>query len=287
MKLLNGLEMPTPGYGTFKVPDEDAARLVGEALKAGYRHIDTAAYYRNEKGVGEGLRASGVPREEIFLTSKVWNTERGYDKTLRSFDQSLKDLGTDYLDLFLIHWPANRKQFGDGADALNRDTWRALETLYKEGRVRSIGLSNFLEHHIEPLLETAEVAPMVDQVELHPGFARRELAAYCQQRHIVMQAWSPLGRGRCLSNPVIVEMAARYGVTPAQLIIRWVMQIGVVPLVKASSPERIRENLLPDPSAAASTATAAPGFELSPADIQTLIDLPIGPLSHQPDEADF
>ena len=279
MTLSNGLAMPVPGYGTFKVPAEDTARLVETALRAGYRHIDTATHYGNEKEVGEGLRASGLAREDVFLTSKLWNADRGYDNTLRAFDRSLSLLGTDYLDLYLIHWPANRKQFGEGADALNAETWRAFETLYEQGRVRSIGVSNFLTHHLQALLQTARIVPMVDQVEFNPGWAHPELRDFCAAHRILVQAWSPLGRGRCLDHPEIVAMAARYGVSPAQLILRWVMQLGVVPLVKASSEARIRENLLPFLPEGA--------FSLSPEDVQTLIDLPVGPLSRQPDEVDF
>ncbi|MBP5538317.1 MAG: aldo/keto reductase [Bacteroidales bacterium] len=286
MLLNNGISMPAMGYGTFNVPEETVASLVAAALQCGCHHIDSATRYENEKGTGQGLRDSGVPRKDFFLTSKVWNTSRGYDNTMRAFEQSLSDLGTDYLDLYLIHWPANRKQFGDRADAINRDTWRALETLYKEGRVRAIGLSNFLQHHIEPLMETAEIQPMVDQVELHPGFAREDLCAWCKERNIVMQAWSQLGRGRCLGHPAIVEMASRYDVSPAQLILRWVMQLGIVPLFKASSPERIRENFLPATPEEA-VAGRPKWFELSAEDVRTLIDLPIGPLSRQPDDVDF
>lgn len=243
MTLSNGLSIPVPGFGTYKTPDgEVCVNAVREAIAAGYTHIDTAALYGNECSVGEGVRQSGKPREELFITSKVWNTERGYDKTLRACEKTLKDLGMDYLDLYLIHWPANRLQFGDKADSINIDTWRAMERLADEGIVRSIGLSNFYSSHMAPVLAAANIAPEVDQIEFHPGLLQQDTVATCRAKGILVEAWSPLGRGKLLDNPVIAGIASRHGKTAAQVILRWVIQMDVLPLVKSVHAERIREN---------------------------------------------
>lgn len=243
MTLSNGFSIPVPGFGTYKTPDgEVCVNAVREAIAAGYIHIDTAALYGNECSVGEGVRQSGKPREELFITSKVWNTERGYEKTLRACEKTLKDLGMDYLDLYLIHWPANRLQFGDKADAINVDTWRAMERLSEEGVVRSIGLSNFYSSHMAPVLASANIAPVVDQIEFHPGLLQQDTIATCRAEGILVEAWSPLGRGKLQDNPVIAEIAGRHGKSTAQVILRWVMQMDVLPLVKSIHAERIREN---------------------------------------------
>lgn len=245
MNLSNGRTIPSPGFGTFKTPDGGICiEAVRDAIAAGYTHIDTAAVYGNERSVGEGIRASGKSREELFVTSKVWNTERGYDKTLRACEKTLKDLGTDYLDLYLIHWPANREQFGDRADAINIDTWRAMERLVDEKIVRSAGLSNFYPSHMAAVLAAANIAPVVDQIEYHPGLMQEETVVTCRKNGILVEAWSPLGRGRLLDDPVVTGIASRIGRTPAQVILRWVIQTGVLPLVKSVHPDRIRENLL-------------------------------------------
>jgi diketogulonate reductase-like aldo/keto reductase len=243
VKLNNGVLIPQPGFGTFLTPDgETAVNAVRCAIEQGYRHIDTAAVYGNEVSVGEGIRQGGVPREELFVTSKVWNTERGYETTLRAFDKTLKDLGLDYLDLYLIHWPANTLQFGDAAAGINQETWRALEKLYNEGMIRAIGLSNFMPHHLEAVLQKAEVMPAVDQIEYHPGFLQQECVDYCKEKGIVVEAWSPLGRGSVLFDELLMGLAEKYGSTVAQLVVRWVMQKGIVPLVKSITPSRIEEN---------------------------------------------
>ena len=243
MTLSDGFSIPVPGFGTYKTPDgEICVNAVREAIAAGYIHIDTAALYGNECSVGEGVRQGGKPREELFITSKVWNTERGYDKTLRACEKTLKDLGMDYLDLYLIHWPANKLQFGDRADAINVDTWRAMERLAEEGVVRSIGLSNFYPSHMAPVLASANIAPVVDQIEFHPGLLQEETVAACRAKGILVEAWSPLGRGKLLDNPVITDIAARHGKSAAQVILRWVIQMDVLPLVKSIHAERIREN---------------------------------------------
>lgn len=170
IKLENGVEIPCVGYGTFRTDPAVTAKAVHDAVEAGYRHIDTARIYENEEGVGEGIRLSGVPREKLFITSKLWNTDRGYEETKAAFQASLERLGLDYLDLYLIHWPANEKQFGDRAAQINADSWRAMEELYEAGRIRAIGLSNFMPHHVKKLMETARIKPMVDQIEVHPGW---------------------------------------------------------------------------------------------------------------------
>lgn len=241
-KLNNGVEMPWVGYGTYKTPVEETESVVSEALKIGYRHIDTAAFYQNEKGVGQAVRKSGISREEIFVTSKVWNSNRGYEKTKKAFEDTMRELDMDYLDLYLIHWPANRKQYGDKAKSINAETWRAMEELYMEGRIKAIGLSNFLSHHIDELLETAKIKPMVNQIELHPGWLQPEVVEYCHRNDIVVEAWSPLGRNTILNNETLLDIANKYGKSVAQICLRWVLQHNVVPLPKSVTPSRIKMN---------------------------------------------
>lgn len=241
-KLNNGVEMPWVGYGTYKTPVEETESVVSEALKIGYRHIDTAAFYQNEKGVGQAVRKSGISREEIFVTSKVWNSNRGYEKTKKAFEDTMRELDMDYLDLYLIHWPANRKQYGDKAKSINAETWRAMEELYMEGRIKAIGLSNFLPHHIDELLETAKIKPMVNQIELHPGWLQPEVVEYCHRNDIVVEAWSPLGRNTILNNETLLEIANKYDKSVAQICLRWVLQHNVVPLPKSVTPSRIKMN---------------------------------------------
>lgn len=199
-KLSNGIDVPAVGFGTWLTPEGAVAiEAVERALSVGYRHIDTAAAYDNEKSVGVALSRSGIPRNQVFVTSKVWNTERGYDSTLRAFDKTCANLKLEYLDLYLIHWPAVENQFADWKE-INAATWRAMERLYDEGRVRSIGVSNFLPHHLRPLMAAAHVPPMVNQIEFHPGFMQRDCVDFCKSAGIVVEAWSPLGRGRVLNN---------------------------------------------------------------------------------------
>ena len=243
LTLNNGYAIPCVGFGTYKTPPEETCEIVKKAIDTGYRHIDTAAYYFNEDGVGRAVKECGLPREELFITTKVWNTERGYDKTMASFEGSMKALGLEYLDLFLIHWPANYLQFGAEAKKINADTWRALETLYGEGRIKSIGLSNFMSHHIEALLETAKVKPQVNQIELHPGWLQAGVLRFCKDNDIIVEAWSPMGRNAVLNHETIVSVAETYKKTPAQLCLRWVMQHGALPLPKSVSAERITANL--------------------------------------------
>jgi diketogulonate reductase-like aldo/keto reductase len=233
VRLANGVEMPRLGLGTYKSAEGgDVERSVLAALELGYRSIDTASLYGNEAGIGQAIAASGVARDEIFLTSKVWNDEQGYDNTLAAFSRSLERLGTSYLDLYLVHWP--REQ--------TRETWRAIERLYAEGAVRAIGVCNHLEHHLEALLRVAEVAPMVNQYEMHPWLQQPSLREYCETHGIVVEAWAPLMKGRVAEEPVLVEIAARHGKSPAQVAIRWLLQRGVVTIPKSVHRERIAEN---------------------------------------------
>ncbi len=239
--LSNGYQIPEIGFGTWKTTDEQAADVVKTALAMGYRHIDTAAYYFNEQGIGKGIAESGIPREELFVTSKVWSTDRGYESTLRAFEKSLANLGLDYLDLYLIHWPASPKRQADW-DEVNLDTWRALTELYEAGKVRAIGVSNFLPYHLESLMKT-RVKPMVNQIEYHPGENKQETVEYCQKNGVLVQAWSPLGRTRILEHELLKEIAAKYEKSVAQICIRWALQNGVLPLPKSTTPSRIKENL--------------------------------------------
>ena len=240
--LHNGYKIPCVGFGTWQTPDgETAVQAVKAAIENGYRHIDTAAVYQNEVGVGQGIIASGVDRKELFVTSKVWNTERGYEKTIAAFHQTLSDLQLDYLDLYLIHWPAVAKQY-DNWEQLNAETWRAMEDLYKAGKIKAIGVSNFLPHHLESLLQQCTITPMVNQIEFHPGYMQKETVEYCQQHQILVEAWSPLGNGKLLSNPLLQEIAQKYDKSVAQLCIRWVLQHDLLPLPKSITPERIQQN---------------------------------------------
>lgn len=206
-------------------------------MQAGYRHIDTAAAYKNEKEIGQAIRESNIPREEIFITSKVWKDSMGYDNTINSFNNTIKDLGVEYIDLFLIHWPCNSNK------QINIETWKALEDLYKAGKVKAIGLSNFLKHHLEWILESCEIEPMVDQIEYHPGLTRPETIEFCKKNNITVEAWAPLGKGKMLSNPDLAEIANKYNKSVAQLCIKWCVQNEVIPLPKSSNIERMKQNL--------------------------------------------
>lgn len=261
-KLHNGVEIPCVGFGTWQTKDgETAVNSVVTAIEAGYRHIDTAAAYGNEGSVGEAIIKSGINRKELFVTSKLWNTERGYDTTLKAFDVTMEKLQLDYLDLYLIHWPANAKNYADWKE-INGGTWRAMEELYKAGRIRSIGVSNFKSHHLDALLEAAEIVPMVNQIEYHPGQMRKEDSLYCKEHNILVEAYSPLGTGRMLENEQLIEIAGKYGVSAAQLCIRWCLQNGVLPLPKSVTPSRIIEN------------SKVFGFEISDEDMNTINAMP-------------
>ncbi|MFJ9289042.1 glyoxal/methylglyoxal reductase [Bacillus halotolerans] len=234
VKLHNGVEMPWFGLGVFKVENgSEATESVKAAIKNGYRSIDTAAVYKNEEGVGIGIKESGVAREELFITSKVWNEDQGYDTTLAAFEKSLERLQLDYLDLYLIHWPGKDKY---------KDTWRALEKLYKDGKIRAIGVSNFQVHHLEELLKDAEIKPMVNQVEFHPRLTQKELRDYCKKQGIQLEAWSPLMQGQLLDNEVLTQIAEKYNKSVAQVILRWDLQHEVVTIPKSIKEHRIIEN---------------------------------------------
>lgn len=240
--LSNGVEIPCVGFGTWQTPDgETAVSAVLSAIGAGYRHIDTAEGYGNEGSVGAAVKKSGVNRKELFITSKLWNSEHGYEKTLAAFEKTMKSLDTDYLDLFLIHWP-NPIAFRRNWQEANAGTWKAFEELYRAGRIRAIGVSNFRPHHLEELMKTASVAPMVNQIHLCPGDTQDEAAEYCRSRGILLEAYSPLGTGRVFEVPEMKALAKKYGRSVAQICIRWSLQRGYLPLPKSVTPERIREN---------------------------------------------
>ncbi|MMZ59985.1 Glyoxal reductase [compost metagenome] len=236
--LNNGVNMPWFGLGVYKAKEgNEVIEAVKAAIRAGYRSIDTAAIYGNEEGVGQAVREAmaefGLTRDQLFITSKVWNSEQGYETTLQAFENSLKKLNLEYIDLFLVHWPVKGKY---------KETWRALEKVYKEGKVRAIGVSNFQIHHLEDLLENAEVVPAVNQVEFHPQLAQPELLTYCRTKGIQLEAWAPLGQGRFMDHEIINSIGHKYGKTAAQVILRWDMQMGVVTIPKSVTESRIIEN---------------------------------------------
>lgn len=241
-QLNDGRTIPCVGYGTWQTPDGDVAtQSVKTALECGYRHIDTAYAYYNEEGVGRGIRESGLKREDVFLTTKLWNTDRGYETTLKQAQLSLKNLGVEYIDLYLIHWPANDKVYDDPV-AVNVATWKAFEKLQKDGLVRSIGVSNFLEPHLKQIFDACEVRPAVDQIELHPGYPQFDAVEFCHKNDIVVEAWSPLGCGRVLTDERLQAIASKYGKSVAQLSLRWELQHGILPLPKSTHAERIQSN---------------------------------------------
>ncbi|GHB73201.1 oxidoreductase [Streptomyces viridiviolaceus] len=234
--LNNGVEIPQLGFGVFQVPDAETTAAVSSALEAGYRSIDTAAIYGNETGVGRALADSGIAREELFITTKLWNADQGYDATLTAFDASLAKLGLDHVDLYLIHWPTPARD-------LYRESWKAIEKLVAEGRIRAAGVSNFQPAHLERLIADSELVPAVNQVELHPGLQQSELRAAHARLGIATEAWSPLAQGAVLGDEAITTIAARYGKSPAQVVLRWHLQLGNVVIPKSVTPARIRENL--------------------------------------------
>ncbi|UJW32790.1 aldo/keto reductase [Saccharothrix sp. AJ9571] len=256
--LNNGVVMPQLGYGVFQVPDAETTAAVTSALEAGYRSIDTATVYGNERGVGQALADSGLAREDLFITTKVWNSDQGYDKTLRAFDNSVGLLGLDYLDLYLIHWPTPER-------GLYAESWRALEKLHTDGRIRAIGVSNFQPSHLDELARTSSVVPAVNQIEVHPYLQQTEVREYDEKHGIVTEAWSPLAKGGdLLADPVVRELAEKHGRTPAQVVLRWHVQLGNVVIPKSVTPSRIREN------------TALFDFELADEDVAALASLDRG-----------
>lgn len=231
--LNNGVQMPYFGLGVYLIPNSQVIDVIHQAISVGYRLIDTAALYENEEGVGKAVRLANIPRDQIFVTTKVWNSDQGYDNTLRAFDMSLKRLGLEYVDLYLIHWPVVDKY---------KETWKALEKIYREGRARAIGVSNFLIHHLEDLASIAEVQPMVNQIEFHPFLVQQPLIDYCHQHGIQVQSWSPFMRGEILGNQNLKQIAQKYNKTTAQLILRWNLQKGVMVIPKSAHPDRITSN---------------------------------------------
>ena len=232
--LNNGVKMPSIGFGTYKSGnDEETAKIIKYALKIGYRQIDTASFYGNEVGIGNGIKESGINREDIFLVTKLWNDDHGYDKTIEAFNKSLERLQVDYIDLYLVHWP----------NKLNSETWKAFEYLYKTGKVKSIGVCNFKVGHLEELKKTAQIMPMVNQIEIHPQSSKNDMLIYCEENNIQLVAWSPIMRGKLFSNELMIGLAEKYKKTIAQIILRWHLQRGVIPIPKSSNEERIKENL--------------------------------------------
>ncbi len=235
LKLNSGAEIPQLGFGVFLIPPDETVEAVGRALQVGYRHIDTAEMYGNESQVGEAIRRSGLERDEVFVTSKLSNRYHSYDDALKAFDGSLSDLGLEELDLFLIHWPLPTVR-----DFM--DVWRGLERVHSEGRARSIGVSNFQQHHLERLLAEGDVAPAVNQIEVHPYLTQEPLRTYGESRGIATEAWSPIGRGKVLDDPTVGQVAARVGRTAAQVVLRWHIQLGSVIFPKSTHPHRMKEN---------------------------------------------
>lgn len=236
VKLSGGVSIPQVGYGVFQIPPAETARAVAAALDSGYRSIDTAAAYGNEAGVGDAVRASGIPREDLFVTTKVWNSDHGYDSTLAAFDRSLRELRMDHVDLYLIHWPL------PGRDRY-LETWRALEHLLAEGRVRAIGVSNFHVPHLQRLIDSANVVPAVNQIELHPYLPQTHLRTFHAENGIATEAWSPLAQGALLADKAITGLSSKYGKSPAQIVLRWHVQLGTVVIPKSVTPARMRENI--------------------------------------------
>ena len=274
--LANGVHIPAVGLGTWQTPDDETGyQAVLSALKLGYRHIDTAQGYRNEEVVDRAVRNSDISREEIFITSKLDNPNHGYDNTMRSFEETLQRLGTDYVDLFLIHWP-NPLQYRSTWQQTNAETWKAFEELYHAGKIRAIGISNFRQHHIDELLKTAEIIPMVNQIRLCPGDTQDELVKYCKERNILLEAYSPLGTGQIFKVPEMQVLAEKYHKSIAQICIRWSLQNGFLPLPKSVTAERIRENI------------DVFGFELSDEDVSLITGLTgcVG-LSKDPDTTNW
>ena len=239
--LSNGVRIPCVGYGTYKAADGNGSAVIRMALEAGYRYFDTASFYQTETYVAQALRDSGISRSEVFLASKMWKDELGYAQTKAAFQRTLERLETDYLDLYLIHWPRPDAGYGDWKQ-LDMDTWRAMEELYEAGKIRAIGLSNFLPQHIENLLQNGKIAPMVNQIEVHPGHTQEATVRYCQAHGIQVQAWSPMGRTRVLKDPLVQELTQNHGVSAAQICLRYAVQRQIIPLPKASSMERMKQN---------------------------------------------
>lgn len=276
-QLNNGVKIPVLGFGTFKAKNgEEAYRAVLEALKAGYRHIDTAAIYQNEESVGQAIKDSGVPREELFVTTKLWNSQQTYAQARQAFAESLAKLGLDYLDLYLIHWP-NPKPLreNDAWKIRNAEVWRAMEDLYQEGKIRAIGVSNFLPHHLDALLETATIVPTVNQVRLAPGVYQDQVVAYCREKGILLEAWGPFGQGELFDSKQVQEIAANHGKSVAQIALAWSLAEGFLPLPKSVTTSSIQANL------------DCFGIELSHEERETLKTIAVQSGAPRVDDVDF
>ena len=270
-KLNNDMKIPCVGFGTYKAAEGNNVEVLKTAIEAGYRYFDTASFYQTEDFLGQAIRESNLPREDFFLVSKMWKDEMGYQQTKDALEKSLKRLGTDYLDIYLIHWPRPSDLNAEWRD-LDVETWKALEDLYKSKKVRAIGVSNFLPHHLNNLLERTSITPMVNQLEFHPGYIQKAAVDFCKQMGIQIEAWSPIGRARVLKEPLLMELAEKYQVSVAQICIRFALQCGVLPLPKSSSGERMHQNL------------DVFGFEIEENDMYQLMTLPqIGWSGEHPD----
>lgn len=239
--LSNGVKMPNLAFGTFKVNEGDDVQVILDAIEAGYRHFDTAAFYNTEEALGKAIKKSGIPREEFFVTTKVWKTCMGYEGAKKSFEESLEKLDMDYVDLLLIHWP--RPDEKSDWKKLDIETWKAFEEIYKEGRAKAIGVSNFLNHHMQNILDNCEVVPMVNQIEFHPGYIQKDVVDFDKEHGIVVEAWSPLGRERVFKDELLNKLAEKYGKSVAQICLAFALQMDVVPLPKSSSVERMKQNM--------------------------------------------
>lgn len=270
-RLETGIQIPRIGFGTWKLNGDAAPDAVAHAIRSGYRLIDTAAAYENEEMVGEGIARAGAPRGELFVEGKLWNTERTQDKAVAACKDTLQKLGLEYLDLYLMHWPASPAVHENWRE-INLDAWRGMEQLHQEGCVRAIGVCNFKPHHLEALMERAEILPTVDQIEYHPGLAQVETVEFCRAHGILIEAWSPLGSGKMLKKEILKQYAAKYGRSVAQVLLRWCVQNGVIPLPRSKTPERIGDNL------------RVFDFELSPEDMEALATQDLGWSGIDPDE---
>lgn len=268
--LRDGNKMPQLGLGVWQVPDEGAVQSVSEAIRCGYRAIDTAAIYRNEHGVGQAIKNCGLDRQELFITTKLWNDDQGYDRSMRAIDSSLQKLGLEYVDLYLVHWPSPKR-------GLYQESWKALIEIKKSGRAKSIGVSNFMIEHLQEIIDATGEVPVLNQVELHPRFQQKDLRAFHEKHDIKTQSWSPLGQGAMLKDPLIQEIAQKYGKTPAQIVIRWHLQNKLIVIPKSVTPARIRENF------------DVFNFTLESADFERIqnMDDPNGRASWHPLTADF
>ncbi len=237
IRLNNGNYIPSIGFGTSLITGEECIKVIKKAIEVGYTHIDTASAYKNEIEIGKAIKASNISREKLFITSKVWKDSMGYENTLKSFNNTLKNLNLEYVDLFLIHWPKNND------DKLNIETWRALEKIYKEGKARNIGVSNFLKKHLEIILNNSDIVPTVNQIEFHPGLIRKDTIEFCKEKNIILEAWAPLGKGKMLNNETLINIAKKYDKSVAQCCLKWCLQNEVIPLPKSEKEERMRQNL--------------------------------------------